>query len=523
MGGPVRHSILSSLDTPQIVVAGSAFFIAGALGAFIVRPFLVGMVGYDAAASVMYFERISEGRHIEAFLGATPKALLSGIYGIAFRIVPDWRVLSWLALGAYATGISAATTLAYRLGGFVAAGFVGVGLIGSSELLKDVDLAYAVSWALVCWATSGLLLTASRPHYALAGIALAVGGLARFETLLIVALAGVLITLGVTAARQERRPVTGLRDRVPILYGLLALPVQVVHDWLLTGDPFYAAKVPILGSQGLRLVGVSGEIRAIADHYASEPVLLLLALVGLVGLASRRRWDLVVGLVALGPGVAGFLLFLAARGIYVSGRYIAPADLALIFMAGIGIASMRMPSLRRIGRAPQWALGAPIIAALVGAISAFAVIRPFGPLDNSTRDAISINNLVHHDLDRATPAIGAALSNVGGVRAWPTNGSPTGPTGGRAVLLAPVLTVPQLAIDLRLPLSSITGTVGSSITSDGRYPRAGQIVFHDVDRDVPRSAFRLFEVDKATVVGGITIKPLLVDERHRFWLVEVGP
>jgi hypothetical protein len=63
--------------------------------------------------------------------------------------------------------------------------------------------------------------------------------------------------------------------------------------------------------------------------------------------------------------------------------------------------------------------------------------------------------------------------------------------------------------------------VGSSITADGRYPRVGQIVFHDVDRDVPRSAFRIFEVDTATVIRNITIKPLLVDGAHRFWLVEI--
>jgi hypothetical protein len=520
MGRCIRRSFASRFNTPQIVVASSAFLFAGVVGAFIVRPFHVGMVGYDAAASVLYFERISEGRELEAFFGATPKALLTGVYGIGFSMVPDWRVVSWLGLVAYASGISAAATLAYRLGGFPAAGFVGIGMIGSAELLKDVDLAYAVSWALVCWATCGLLLTETRPRYALAGLALAVGGLARFETLIIVGLAGVLIMIGAIVERLKRRPIAGLRDRLPILWGLLSLPVQAVHDWLLTGDPFYAESVPVLGSRGVRLVDVSAEARAIGVHYAAEPVLLLLAVVGFVGLASRRRWDVVVGLIALGPGIAAFLLFLAARGIYVSNRYIAPADLALIFAGGIGVASLRMPLLGRLLVARR-AGALPIVAALLGSVAALAVIRPFGPLDGSTRLTIAVNNRVHHDLDRATPAIDAALSKVDGVRAWPTNGSPTGPTGDRAVLLAPVLTVPQLAVDLRLPLSSITGTVGSSITADGRYPRVGQIVFHDVDRDVPRSAFRIFEVDTATVIGNITIKPLLVDGAHRFWLVEI--
>jgi hypothetical protein len=522
MGRRGRRSIARHF-TPQIIVAGSAFLVAGVVGAFIVRPFDAGMVGYDAAASVLYFDRISEGRQLEAFFGATPKALLTGVYGIAFSIVPDWRVVSWLGLIAYASGISGAATLAYRLGGFSAAGFVGIGMIGSAELLKDVDLAYAVSWALICWATCGLLLTASRPRYALAGIALAVGGLARFETLIVIGLAGVLIALGAAVALLKQRPMAHLRDRIPILYGLVMLPMQAVHDWLLTGDPFYAERVPVLGSQGVPLVDVAGEAQAIGNHYAAEPVLLLLAVIGFVGMASRRRWDVTVGVTALGPGIAAFLLFLSARGIYVSSRYIAPADLALIFTGGIGLASLRMPFLRARGRVAQRAAIPSIVAALVGSIAALAVIRPFGPLDKATRHTISVNNLVHHDLDRATRAIGVALSNVPGVRAWPTNGSPTGPTGDRAVLLAPVLTVPQLAVDLQLPLSSIAGTVGPSIRSDGRYPRAGQIVFHDVDRDLPRSAFRIFEVDKATVTGSITIRPLLVDEAHRFWLVEIVP
>jgi len=291
----------------------------------------------------------------------------------------------------------------------------------------------------------------------------------------------------------------------------------------LTGDTFYTEHVPVLGSRGLPLVDVPAEVQSIGNHYAAEPVLLLLALVGLVGLASRRRCDIVVGLTALGPGVAAFLVFLAAGDIYISARYIAPADLALIFAGGIGIASLRLPSVASLGQMPWRPVGLAIGSALVGSIAALAIIRPFGPLDRSTRQTISVNNVVHHDLDRVTPAIGVALSNVPGVREWPENGSPIVPTGDRAVLLAPVLTVPQLAVDLQLPLSSISGTEGSSVTNDGRYPRAGQLVFHHVERDFPRSAFRIFEVDKATVTGSVTIKPLLVDGTHRFWLVEIAP
>ena len=507
----------------ELAVAGSAFVLSVAVAALIVRPFHVGTAGYDAAASVLYFERITAGRTLEAFLGATPKALLTGVYGIAFSIVPDWRVVSWLAILAYAAGIAASATLAYRLAGPVAAGFVAVGLVGSAELLQDVDLAYAVSWALLAWAVAGLLVTATKPRYAWAGLLLAVGGLARAETLIIVVLAGLLIVAGWLLARRGGLPTSALRDRAPILLGLLAIPIQAGHDWLLTGDPLYAQHVPVIGSAGLPLVGVPGAIRFVIGHYAAEPLLVVLAVVGLAALAIRRRMDLVVGLIALGPGVAAFIVFLGLERIYISNRYIAPADLALTFAAGAGVAAIRLPLLQRFVRTLRRSGGRALVAAAIGCLVAIVTVRPFGPLDHATRQAIAINGLVHRDLGLVTPAIRSAIAGGGQAADWPANGSPTGPTGTRAILLVPVLTVPQIAADLRLSLSSITGTTAASIRTDGTYPRAGQVVFHDIDRDLPRQAFRIFETDRPTTTGAVTVDPLVVDSKHRFWLVRIGP
>jgi hypothetical protein len=508
---------------PELAVAGSAFVLSFAVAALIVRPFHVGTAGYDAAASVLYFERISSGRTLEAFVGATPKALLTAVYGLAFSVVPDWRIVSWLAIVAYACGISATATLAHRVAGPVAAGFVAVGLIGSAELLQDVDLAYAVSWALLCWAIAGLLVTAPRPRYAWAGIALAVGGLARAETLIVVMLAGGLIVVGTLIAHRRGLPTLPFRTRVPILLGLLALPIQAAHDWLLTGDPLYAGKVPVLGSAGTPLVGVSGALRFIVGHYAAEPALVLLALVGLAVLVARRRWDVVVGLVALGPGVGAFVLLLAVERIYVSNRYIAPADLAITFAAGIGLADVSVPLLKRATRVARRSTGRALAAALVGGLVAFVIVRPFGPIDLPTRRAIVTNGLVHRDVALVIAPIDAALATLEHARDWPADGSPTGPTGTRAVLLVPILTVPQMAVDLRLPLSTLTGTVATSIATDGSYPRIGQMVFHDVDRDRPAEAFRIFEVDRPTSTGAILVNPILVNANHRFWLDRIDP
>jgi hypothetical protein len=472
---------------------------------------------------VLYFERISSGRTLEAFVGATPKALLTAVYGLAFSVVPDWRIVSWLAILAYACGISATAALAYRVAGPVAAGFVAVGLIGSAELLQDVDLAYAVSWALLCWAVAGLLITSAKPHFSWAGIALAAGAVARAETLILVMLAGGLIVVGALIARRRGLPAQPFRQRAPILLGLLALPIQATHDWLLTGDPLYAEKVPVLGSAGAPLVGVSGAIRVIATHYSAEPVLLLLALIGLASLAARRESYVVAGLIALGPGVAAFILFLGFQRIYISDRYIAPVDLAMTFAAGIGVTAIRVPWLRRVTRMARGSGGRAVAAAAVGCLAAILIVRPFGPLDHATRRAIAVNGLVHRDIGLVTPRIGDALAGIEHARDWPDDGSPTGPTGTRAVLMVPVLTVPQIAVDLQLPLSSTTGTRAAAIRTDGSYPRVGQVVFHDIDRDIPPAAFRMFEVDRPTATGNLVISPITVDVKGRFWLLRIDP
>ncbi len=508
---------------PELLVALSAFGLAALTAAWIVRPIHAGTLGYDAAASVLYFQRLLTGTHLEAFVGATPKALLTGVYGLAYGLIPDWRVISWLAIAAYAGAIAASATLAYRLAGIVAAAFVTLGLIGSAELLKDVDLAYAVSWALLCWAVAGLLVTAMRPRYAAAGIVLAVGGAARFETLIIVGLAGLVLLVGAIVARLRKRSTAAFRARAPILLGLLAIPAQAAHDWLLTGDPLYAEKVPSIGSVGQPLVGVGGVLRSIGSHYAAEPVLIALAAIGIAMLSVRARWDIVVGLVALIVGVAAFLVFLALREIYVSGRYIAPVDIALIFAAGIGIASLRVPALEAVARERSRTRSLLVGVTVVGAIAALVVVRPFGPLDRATRSTITTNAVVHRNIDQVVPDLRRELADVPGIRDWPTDGSPTGAMGARSAVLAPVLTVPQLAVDLQLPLTVISGTDGTAIRDDGTYPRPGQYLFHQVDRDEPPLAFKRFEVDMPTVVGSITVDPLRVDPDDRFWLVRIRP
>jgi hypothetical protein len=94
--------------------------------------------------------------------------------------------------------------------------------------------------------------------------------------------------------------------------------------------------------------------------------------------------------------------------------------------------------------------------------------------------------------------------------------------GSAARLLAPLLTVPQIAVDLKLPLSFVAGSDGPALTDQGGYPHPGQLLFHDVGRDNLGGPYAPFEVAVPTRVGDILVDPLLVVD-GRFWLVRIGP
>jgi hypothetical protein len=517
MGG-----LAAVLRRPIVVVGLLAFAAALSVALWIIRPIHVGAVGYDAAASVLYFQRITGGTRLEAFVGATPKPLLTVVYGTAYALFHDWRIVSCLAIGAYGLGIALTAALAKRVAGPVAGAFAAVGLIGSAGLLVDVDVAYAVPWALCSWALAGLLVTQARPRFALAGVVLGLGALARFETLIVVGCAGAAIALAILVARRSGRDSTPVRAGWPILLGLAALPIQALHDWLLTGDPVYSERVPVLGSLGAPLIGIGGAVRFLIAHYASEPLLVALAAIGLFTLVAQHRWAIALGILALGPGIGAFICFLAARDIYVSTRYVTPADLALTFAAAIAIASIRIHVPGQV-TLPRWPpVLVPLAAAATGGLIALMIIRPFGPIDHATRATILQNAAVERDLATVTPTIAASIADDPAAHASPTGGSATAKMGSAARLLVPILTVPQIAVDLKLPLPFVAGSDRAAITDQGGYPRPGQLLFHDVGRDNLGGAYAPFEVAVPTRVGNILVDPLLV-EGGRFWLVRIGP
>jgi len=492
------------------------FLTACAAAFYLIVPLRAGQVGFDAAASVVYFDRILQGRHLESFITATPKPLLTVVYGILYNLTGDWRPISWLVIAMF--GLSAVLTavLARRFGGIPAAAFGAVAVIGSQSLVEDVALSYAVVWAFVGCLVAGLAVSSPRPRYAWAGVALALAALARFEVILILALCAAVL-VGAWLWGRYRHVAGPERGAWLILIGLAAVPIQFAHDWLLTGNALYSEHVPIVASVGLPLMSPLATVVFVAQDLLRMGPFVALAALGALVLIRRRAWAVGLGLVAMGPGVAAFLVFLSFRRIYVSGRYLDPIDLAVIVTAAIGFGAIVIPEVsaaaRRItGRTSRLVL-LTVAAGLVGALFS----TPFAPASKTVLLTIRGSLDIQRDVREALPALRKALAAVPGAGDWPGP-----PAGHLPAVFVPTLLRPELALDLGLPISQIGGPAAARLTTDGTYPVAGQIVFHD-QRAEPAPAFDFLEVSSPTTIGRIVITPLLADPTGGIWVDRIDP
>src|SRR5450756_3227768 len=77
------------------------------------------------------------------------------------------------------------------------------------------------------------------------------------------------------------------------------------------------------------LIGLGGAVSFIYHRYLGMAALVALGVLGAAVLARRRAWVPLAGALALGPGILVFVLYLGWRRIWISDRYLAPADLTL--------------------------------------------------------------------------------------------------------------------------------------------------------------------------------------------------
>ncbi|HEV8374574.1 MAG TPA: hypothetical protein VGR68_15335, partial [Actinomycetota bacterium] len=250
----------------------------------------------DEHAAALYFDRLVHGQRLEEPLLSAPKPLLTGVHGLAWALLHDWRVLEALAVAAFALAVVCLARAAWRLAGAPAAVATVVAVAGSGPLVLQVARGNSLVFAMAGWAVAldaltrcppqpgpvasrlgpgpapavvsprgrgpavatavasprgpgqaaapaearrgpdpAAAATGCRPAWGVAAAALALAALARAETWPLLPLAA---AWGVVAWRRGER-------RAALLLLPLAAPLLwFAHDWLLTGDPLYTLRIP---------------------------------------------------------------------------------------------------------------------------------------------------------------------------------------------------------------------------------------------------------------------------------------
>jgi hypothetical protein len=302
---------------------------------------------------------------------------------------------------------------------------------------------------------------------------------------------------------------------------------MLVHDWLLTGDPLFWVSVSHRYSDAspgavmtpLDLLG------SMLGRYLGMPVLTVLAIVGFVALVARRQWVALVGLVGASLGIAAFLELLAIRGTYVSSRYFAAIDLALIFAAAAGAAAAIEDARGLVAR--RWRItsrppagASSAIVAIAAVILAVASIWPVASLSATFRNAVETQLRLAENADRVLPPVAAELSHISEAGTFAAPDAPISDDPAQVILLVPPLESPRFAVDLDLPLTQISTVARATLVPGAGFIPHGNVIVHDalVER---RDAHQRLEIDRPTQYGDVTLEPIVADPGNGVWVLRI--
>jgi hypothetical protein len=455
----------------------------------------------DEHAAVLYFDRLVAGERLEEPLLSSPKPLLTVVHGLAWRAGHDWRLLEALGVAAFALAVVCLARAAARLGGPPAGAATLLAIAGSGPLVLQAARGNSMVFALAGWSVALDALTRGTrppglgrdresaapgragpagPAWGLAAGALLVAGLARAESWLLLPLAA---AYGLLAWRRGER-------RALLLVLPLAAPLLwLAHDWLLTGDPLYAVRVPGRYTDlvsGRQVVPPADWLALVARRYLADPLLLALAAAGAIWLVRRRAWLWLVALGATGIGVLALLGLQAWQGTYISFRYFDPADLAVRLTAAFGAAALATWAAGRLARGHGAVAGA---ALLVG-----VACWPLAPADP----------LVASTLDRDSRLSANAATAIGVL-------APVAAEQGTIVTASGPQRV-RVAVELGLPLERVRDLFLAGRAAPLDQALAGSAaVFHDADGDRPTERFAPLSVTVPRRVGTIELIPLRTD------------
>ncbi len=509
------------------VVAGLAALVIAFVAA---KAWLTGTNDADSMSSVLYFQRLLAGERLEVTVLTTPKPLHTLVFGLSWTLFHDWRAIVWETIAVHAASVALATRLATRLAGLPAGVFIAITLIVSSSELAEVSQANSLPWALLGWLVAGVALTSRPRRFGLAGMALLLAGMARPETWLIMAAAtAAILAIGVPWIRSRAPacwPTT--RASLPLLLGWLAIPLQLVHDYLLTGNPLYWASVPsaytLLVTPDLVAVGPLRFAQEAVDRYAAMPWLMLLAAIGVIYLARQRRWAILLGLAGLVAGSLGLIGALAMRAVFISERYYEAPMLGILFAAAVGFGALIMGGIgmaRTRGAAPL-ILAAICTIGSIGAGGVAVAISGPGPVTPALAARIDRLQAASRHLEAVMPPLRRLVLAAGNAApaALPVIHGVTIVDPTRATIYVPRPLQRRMAIELGLSLTRLADSTVFRTVQPRELLGTGQYIYHDPLVDAPSGAYRFLEVTGPTTLDSLSLVPV-EHPPGAYWLLRV--
>jgi hypothetical protein len=476
--------------------------------AWAVRPLTTGSVGPDAVAPVIHWAHLLRLDPIESGLTQTAKPLLTVLYG-PVHAVAGWQGVALATVAAAGLCVALGSLLAFRAAGPVAAGFVAVAFLTSPVMLRDVVLAYAAPWAALALIGAGLAVTARPRHWGTAGVLLAVAALARPEALAVTGFACGGVVVAEIAGRLRGGPRPPRRAYL-VFVGLVAIPAFMLHDAIVMGDPMFWLETAQRNSaaagtaRGLREVTLR-----VAEHLASYALILVVASLGALLLAIRSAWPLLVGVLGSTAGIALFFVLVGARGTSVPLRYFGLMDLGFLFAAGIGLAALDVPFLRRSLRTIRTTFpGAGVLLPLATGAFIAAIVAPNWFVNRNNLVNARGQVALHENQAVAMEAIRESVAARAGA--------------GVRVFVPPRLRA-QTIVDLGLPLSDVVRGLPKYVDATSWQLEPGSILYHDRADDIPSPAWAGVEIDEPHEVGDVRLVPLIADQDRGMWVIRVEP
>jgi len=321
----------------------------------------------------------------------------------------------------------------------------------------------------------------------------------------------------------------------PLLLGALAVPLDCLHDWLLTGRPLYWLSVPsgytALISPNLAPSSPLETIKNELVHYRPALPLVGLAIVGLIALVLVKRRAIAFALSSLVGGVLLTVIYLSWRAVFVTPRYYEEADAPLLLLAAIGTGAVVVWLVgRAMGERQGWHRWRQLVSGGVAAVLALGVVVvdvPHGAVEPQLDQVASGYAAVESQVTTLRVILEAAPGGVPPGRTTNVSGVSYPVTDAASCrVFVPRAFLPLIAVETGAPLDALGDSYLAFRGGDYGELNPGQYVLHVAATDGRGGAYAPFEHPSQTVLRvsadrTVLVTPVYSDDNQGVWLVRI--